>query len=201
MLRIFLLGIITTCAPLAVAQNITVLVLGDSISAAYGLSQEQGWVTLLQARLSDRDPSYRVVNASISGDTSSGGLQRLPQALVTHDPDIVIIELGGNDGLRGQSLKNLRQNLEEMTRLSQAAGAKVLLLGMQIPSNYGPAYTERFSAAFTRVAKDTGAALMPFFLEPIGKDRTHFQSDGIHPSAAAQPLLLDGMWPYLEALL
>ncbi len=201
MIKFVWLCIIALSSSVAFAENITVLVLGDSISAAYGLPQDKGWVKLLETRLQASHPDSKVVNASITGDTTTGGLKRLPQALQQHRPDIAIIELGGNDGLRGQSLKNMRNNLVQMIQLGQSAKAKVLLLGMRIPSNYGPAYTERFQRVFQKASEATGAALMPFFLEPIATDRRYFQSDGIHPSIEAQEKLLDGMWPFLQPLL
>ena len=198
MIRVILFCLLATSA---LAGEKTLLVIGDSISAGYGLPANQVWVERLNSRLSTQNQHYTVVNASISGDTTSGGLSRLPAALKRHEPDIVIIELGGNDGLRGLSLKQMRLNLEAMTEKAKEHGAQVLLLGMQIPSNYGPAYTTRFNRVFHTVSESTGAALMPFFLEPIAGDIANFQADGIHPSAEAQELLLDGMWPYLEPLL
>lgn len=198
MIRVILFCLLATSA---LAGEKTLLVIGDSISAGYGLPANQVWVERLNSRLASQNQDYTVVNASISGDTTSGGLSRLPAALQRHQPDIVIIELGGNDGLRGLSLKQMRLNLEGMTEKAKEHGAQVLLLGMQIPSNYGPAYTTRFNHVFRKVSESTGASLMPFFLEPIAGDINHFQTDGIHPSAEAQQLLLDGMWPYLEPLL
>ncbi|HBR98124.1 MAG TPA: arylesterase [Gammaproteobacteria bacterium] len=201
MLRLLAVCIIALTPWRAFAADITVLVLGDSISAGYGLSANQVWVDRLKSRLDDARLNANVINASISGDTTRGGLERLPAALTRHEPDIVIIELGGNDGLRGLSLKAMRQNLEQMVTLSKDFGARVLLLGMRIPSNYGPAYTTRFNAVFHAAAEATEVALMPFFLEPIVSDNRYFQADGIHPSAEAQPLLLDALWPYLKPLL
>lgn len=180
----------------------TVLVVGDSISAAYGIEEHRGWVALLQEELDqslqDQPLQIRVVNASISGDTTDGGLRRLPEALARYSPAVVIIELGGNDGLRGQSLKQLRENLAAMIRLSQQQQASVLILGMRIPTNYGSIYTERFAKSFERVANETGAWLIPFFLQPIAEDITWFQPDGVHPNADAQPLL---MKPVFDKLL
>lgn len=201
MFRLIALCIITLSSPVAFAENITVLVLGDSISAGYGLPTNQVWVEKLNSRLQQTEKEYTVVNASISGDTTSGGIARLPAAIKRHNPQIVIIELGGNDGLRGLSLKQMRINLEQMIQLTQDNQAKALILGMRIPSNYGPAYTKRFGQVFSKVAEKTGAAIMPFFLAPIAEDISNFQPDGIHPSVAAQEKLLDGMWPYLEPLL
>ncbi len=202
MIKFSLLLIITLSSQSTLAQNITILVLGDSISAAYGLAKNDGWVHLLSKRLEDdKQHNYAVINASISGDTTSGGLQRLPNALEQHDPDLVIIELGGNDGLRGLSLKNMRTNLEAMVALCKSRDVQVLILGMRIPSNYGPVYAERFNKVYAKAAQNTGSGLMPFFLEPVFKDRSNFQLDGIHPAARAQAPLLDGMWPYLLEIL
>jgi len=183
------------------AWSATVLVVGDSISAAYGLAERDGWVQLTGDALKAQDEHLIMVNASISGDTTSGGLARLPAALERFNPDVVIIELGGNDGLRGYSLKDMRENLTGMVEASRAAGAEVLLLGMQIPSNYGAAYTRRFAQIFEKVANKTDAALVPFFLEPIALERSYFQPDGVHPTAEAQPLLRDHILPALQALL
>lgn len=178
-----------------------VLVMGDSLSAGYGIDERDGWVALLRERLATRADPVPVTNASISGDTTSGGLSRLPDALERHRPDIVVIELGGNDGLRGQSLKNIRKNLSSMVQQVKASGAAALLLGMRIPSNYGARYTERFFETFGEVAQSEGAALVPFFLEGVATDSSLMQSDGIHPNADAQPILLDLVWPALEPLL
>jgi len=183
------------------AWSTTVLVVGDSISAAYGLAERDGWVHLAGERLAETNDEVTVINASISGDTTSGGLARLPDALERFEPDVVIIELGGNDGLRGYSLKEMRQNLIAMVTASEDAGASVLLLGMQIPTNYGAAYTRRFAQIFQKVADATGAAIVPFFLEPIALERDYFQRDGVHPTADAQPLLLEHVMPELSALL
>jgi len=182
------------------ARAFTALVVGDSIGAAYGLAEEEGWVALAEARLQEEWPEVRLVNASISGDTTGGGLRRLPDALLRFEPDLVVIELGGNDGLRGYPPETMRENLEAMTRLAEEAGAEVLILGMMIPSNYGRAFTERFGRAFVEAAEATGAELVPFLLEPIAEDRAYFQPDGIHPTAAAQPLLAEHVLPALREL-
>ncbi len=179
----------------------TLLVVGDSISAGLGLDTGQGWVTLMVKRLQQKGLQHRVVNASISGDTSAGGLSRLPALLAEHKPGLVIIELGGNDGLRGQPPQQLQQNLASMVRQAQQAGAKVLLLGMRLPPNYGVRYTTAFADVFPKVAGQTGAALVPFLLEGAGGVPSMMQPDGIHPAAAAQPVLLDNVWPTLEPLL
>lgn len=201
MLRLIMVLILAFTTPSVWANNITVLVLGDSISAGFGLMAGEGWVSLLDKNLNQDKQSVTVINSSITGDTSVGGLRRIPQALSTHNPDIVILELGGNDGLRGLSLKELRLNLIGITTLSQQAGADVLVLGMQIPSNYGEAYTGRFHKVFAKVAEKTSAVLMPFFLEPIAMERESFQDDGIHPNAEAQAILLDALLPYLTPLI
>ena len=179
----------------------TVLVVGDSISAALGLDTRQGWVSLLQNRLQEGGFAHQVVNASISGDTSSGGLARLPALLSQHRPQLVIIELGGNDGLRGQPPAQLQQNLARMVDASTAAGAKVLLLGMRLPPNYGQRYTQAFAQVFSDVAADRQVPLVPFLLEGVGGVPGMMQADGIHPAVAAQPQMLENVWPTLEPLL
>ena len=179
----------------------TVLVVGDSISAAFGLETSQGWVHLLQQRLAEQARPRSVVNASISGDTSAGGLARLPTLLAEHRPEVVILELGGNDGLRGQSPAQLKQNLARMVRMSQEEGAKVLILGMKLPPNYGQRYTTAFAEVFPKVANETGSALVPFLLEGAAGVPSMMQPDGIHPTAAAQPVMLDNVWPTLKPLL
>jgi len=181
-----------------------VLVVGDSLSAEYGLKPGDGWVALLQKRLAGQKKPYRVVNASISGDTTAGGRSRLPTALRTHKPAVVIIELGGNDALRGLPLSSTRDNLQTMVKLSQEAGAKVLVVGMQVPPNYGAAYGKEFEALFEQVAKPAKAAVVPFLLKGVA-DRADqeawFQADRIHPLAKAHPLMLDNVWPALKPLL
>ncbi len=179
----------------------TVLVVGDSISAAFGLETSQGWVHLLQERLREEGKEWRVVNASISGDTTAGGLARLTPLLDEHAPAVVVLELGGNDGLRGQSPVQLKQNLAGMVRKSQEAGAKVLILGMRLPPNYGQRYTTAFAEVFPKVAQETGAALVPFVLEGAAGVPSMMQGDGVHPTAEAQPVLLENVWPALEPLL
>lgn len=179
----------------------TVLVVGDSISAAFGLDTRQGWVALLEKRLIEQGFDHQVVNASISGDTSAGGAARLPALLTEHQPELVIIELGGNDGLRGQPPVQLQQNLAAMVEQSQKVGAKVLILGMRLPPNYGVRYTTAFAAVFPKVATETGAELVPFVLEGIGGVPSMMQRDGIHPAAEAQPRLLDNVWPMLKPML
>ena len=187
----------------AAAQGDTpvIMVLGDSLSAAYGIDARQGWVSLLEARLEEKGLPHRVVNASVSGETSSGGLARLPRLLERHAPDWVLIELGGNDGLRGLQVSELQSNLTRMVDLSREAGAQAVLFEMMIPSNYGPTYTEQFVASFTRVAKANDAPLVPFLLAEFATDSDAFLPDGIHPTAASQPAILDTVWTTLGPLL
>jgi len=185
---------------LAVAAPV-ILVVGDSISAGYGLPANEGWTTLLQRRLAAEQFPYRVVNASVTGDTTAGGRTRLPALLEQHRPAITIIELGGNDGLRGGSLDAMRANLDAMTGTVQKAGSNVLLIGMQLPPNYGALYVRRFSSIFSDVAHSHKAALVPFFFEGFGEDSAMFQQDRIHPLAIAQQRLLDNVWPQLRPLL
>jgi acyl-CoA thioesterase-1 len=179
----------------------TILVLGDSVSAGYGLTVGEGWVSLLQGRLKTQGYGYRVVNASVSGETTTGGLARLPRALTVHKPQIVVLELGGNDGLRGLPLETSRANLEKMIRLSKAAGAQVVLLGMKMPPNYGPRYAEGFERIFAELARKYRLAFEPFFLDKIALVPGMLQADGLHPTAKAQPAMLDAVWPVLKPLL
>jgi len=188
-----------TLTPLAMAR--TLLVVGDSISAGYGLAEGQGWVRLLERRLQEQKLDYQVVNASISGDTTAGGLARLPKLLADHQPTVVAIELGGNDGLRGQPLAQFERNLTALVEQAKARGARVLLLGMRLPPNYGPRYTDGFAQVYTDVAKAQQVALVPFLLEGVGGDPAFMQPDGIHPQANAQQRLLDNAWPQLQPLL
>lgn len=178
-----------------------IVVLGDSLSSAYGFDVASGWVRLLQDRLDDDRAGYRVVNASISGDTTSGGITRLPAELKKHTPDIVVVELGGNDGLRGLPLEVTRENLERIVAESQMAGARVLLIGMRLPPNYGPAYTEAFHAIYQDLAERHNVARVPFLLDGVGGVDEMMQSDGIHPRAEAQPKMLNNVWPHLKPLL
>jgi acyl-CoA thioesterase-1 len=178
-----------------------VLVFGDSVSAGYGLRVEEGWVALLQGRLQAQGYGYRVVNASVSGETTAGGLTRLPRALKVHRPEIVVLELGGNDGLRGLPLGEVRRSLDGMIRAARASGARVLLVGMRLPPNYGGAYVDGFHAIFGDLAKRYDLPLVPFLLEGVALDAALMQADGIHPTAAAQPRLLDNVWPVLKPLL
>lgn len=183
------------------ASDDTILVLGDSLSAALGIRPEQGWVALLAQRLQAQGYGYQIVNASVSGETTSGGLERLPRALQLHQPGTVILELGANDGLRGLPVDETRENLAHMVRLSQAAGARVLLVGMRIPPNYGPRYTEQFAHMFPELANQYHLPLVPFLLEKVALDPTRMQQDGMHPNARGEPPVLDTLWPYLKPLL
>ncbi len=176
----------------------SILVVGDSLSAGYGIAQGDSWVSLLSDRLQAEGYGYAVVNASISGDTTTGGLTRLKRALPEHRPAIVIIELGGNDGLRGTPIGVIRGNLARMIELSRAAGARVILAGMQIPPNYGSRYTSAFRDLYFELAEDYGIALIDFFLDGVALDDSLIQEDGIHPRAEAQPLLLENVWPVLR---
>lgn len=187
-------------APVAAAER-TVLVMGDSLSAAYGLAPDQGWVALLAERLRKENPAWRIANASISGETTAGGASRIEGELQRHQPEVVVIELGANDGLRGLDLAQTRANLERMVTAAKDAGARVLLLGMRIPPNYGPDYTQGFERNYTALAEEHGVALLPFLLEPIAMDRDAFQADNLHPVADAQPKLRDHVWPALAPLL
>jgi acyl-CoA thioesterase-1 len=179
------------------AQTQTILVLGDSLSAAYGIPREAGWVALLEGRL----PQASIVNASISGETTEGGVNRIAALLEKHSPDIVIVELGGNDGLRGFQLQRIRDNLARLVEQSQSAGARVLLVGMKIPPNYGLRYTEGFHESFSLTAKRYDITLVPFLLDGIATDPGLMQEDGIHPNEKAQKRLLENVWPHLQALI
>jgi len=185
----------------AKAENPVVLVVGDSLSAGYGVAVDATWVALLQKRLAAQGYGYRVVNASISGDTTGAARARLPHALELHKPAIVILELGGNDGLRGLPVRTVRENFEFLIEHSQAAGAKVVLVGMRMPPNYGAAYADAFHALYGELASHYGTPLVGFFLEGVALDDKLMQADGIHPTAAAQPRLLDNLWPVLSPVL
>jgi acyl-CoA thioesterase-1 len=195
------MGLLFIALQNAVASARTILVFGDSLSAAYGIRPEQGWVPLLAQRLQAQGYGYQVVNASVSGETSSGGLERLPRALQLHTPAIVILELGANDGLRGLPVSDMRANLARMVELSQAAGARVLLLGIRIPPNYGTRYTEEFARVFPELAQQHRVPLVPFLLENVALKPALMQEDGMHPNPAGEPLILDTLWPYLKPLL
>lgn len=194
------LGLMALAAsPAALADDSpTLLVMGDSLSAAYGIEQDEGWVSLLEARL---DGKAEVVNASISGETSSGGASRLPDLLGQHEPDIVLLGLGGNDGLRGLPPNQLEANLGAMIEASRQAGAEVLLLGIDIPPNYGQAYRDAFTGVFFQLAESYELALLPFLLDGVALEEGMMQPDGIHPTGTAQPIILDNVWPELLPLL
>ncbi|MBB1485116.1 arylesterase [Oceanospirillum sp. D5] len=178
-----------------------ILVLGDSISAGYGMSAQDGWVSLLQERLRQQGLTWQVVNASISGETTQGGLTRLPSLLRQHKPELVLLELGGNDGLRGLPLNLFKHNLKQMIMLSQQHNAKPVLLGIQLPPSYGRRYTQAFARTYPDLAEEYQIPVMPFILEGIGTDAEKMQADGIHPTSAAQPQLLNNIWPVISPLL
>jgi acyl-CoA thioesterase I len=184
-----------------VAADRTILVFGDSLSAAYGIRPEQGWVALLTQRLQAQGYGYQIVNASVSGETTEGGLERLPRALQLHHPDVVVLELGANDALRGLPLGVTRANLGKMIELVQPTGARLLLVGLRIPPNYGPRYTEEFAGMFPALAKQYHLPLVPFLLQDVALNPARMQEDGMHPNAAGEPPVLDTVWPYLKPLL
>ncbi|HEX6528542.1 MAG TPA: arylesterase [Burkholderiales bacterium] len=196
-----LLCFIVLWLPGTAAAEKSILVLGDSLSAAYGIARERGWVSLLAERLKREHPDYIVVNASISGDTSGGGRHRLRPLLDKHQPSVMILELGGNDGLRGMSVSQIRSNLAAIIQDTQAFGARVLLVGMKMPPNYGEVYTQGFEALFYELARTHRTALVPFLLEDFADKPNLFQPDRIHPTEAAQPLMLDRVWKELKPLL
>lgn len=200
-LPILLLGLMVLFGSAVRAESPVILVLGDSLSAGYGIPVEKGWVSLLQRRLVERGFPYRVVNASISGDTTSGGLSRLPAALELHRPAIVVLELGANDGLRGQPPMAMSRNLSRMIERSQQAGARVLLAEMRIPPNYGPLYAQKFQATFGELAQHYAIPLIPFLLDGVAGNPALIQDDGLHPRAEAQPQILDNVWAVLEPAL
>lgn len=181
------------------AQNIVIF--GDSLSAAYGIQSNKGWVALLESKLKQQNSEYKVINASISGETTSGGLTRFDQMLKTHQPEIVVIELGANDGLRGLSLNEMQSNLNSMIAKAKAKNVTVMLLGIKIPPNYGIQYTQKFSAIYAILAQKYDLNLVPFFLDGVAGNRKLIQDDGLHPNAVAQAKLLENIWPKLEGLL
>jgi acyl-CoA thioesterase I len=203
MLRRILLTCLASllCLPLTAWAGGTILVYGDSLSAAYGLSQDAGWASLLQARLRQERLDYTVANASISGETTSGGAARIEAALKTHKPRVVIVELGANDGLRGLPLAEMRANLAKVVRASQKARSRVLLVGMHMPPNYGESYTRQFAQVYAELAHEYKTALIPHLLQGMDQQRDLFQADNLHPTAAAQPILLDNVWKVLLPLL
>lgn len=201
MRRFFAFLVLFLAAAAEGAEPPTVLVFGDSLSAGYGIDVDQSWTTLLQDRLHEQGYEHRVVNASISGETTEGGATRIQSEIDTFSPELIILELGGNDGLRGFPPSRTRQNLETIVSTSKASGAAVVLLGITMPRNYGQRYIDEFEAAFRDVATEYGIPWIEFFMEGIALNEDLMQRDGIHPNAAAQPLLLDNAWPViLEAL-
>lgn len=194
------IGLIVLCS-VAQVQAATVLVVGDSISAAFGLETQQGWVALLEQRLTEQSSEFTVVNAAISGETTAGGLARFPKLLEEHQPDYVIIELGGNDGLRGLALTHIAANLTDMVQQAKQQGAAVLLLGMRLPGNYGKLYTDAFFNVYQRIAEKEQVALVEFFLDGVGAVDGMMQADGVHPTVQAQPLLLENAWQGFAPLL
>ena len=197
---LFILTVLVLPRPTFAAQPV-ILVLGDSLSAGYGIDRQRGWVQLLQDRLKQEGYAYKVVNASVSGDTSDSGLSRLPYALKQHQPTIVIIELGGNDGLRGLSLSQLQANLNQLVSLSKHAGAKVIVCRERIPPNLGPVYSTKFSEQFEVVASKQKVPLVPYLLKGVADDPALMQADGIHPNERGQPGMLENVWPVLKPLL
>ena len=200
MIRYIVLIICCLITPHAIASA-KIVVLGDSISAGFGIKQKESWASLLQLKLNKEKYAYQVINASISGDTSSGGLLRIDNILTRETPAIVIIELGGNDGLRGLKLKTVKQNLKDIIEKCHTHGAKTLLVGMQLPPNYGLAYTTQFSKIFTSLAHEKQIPVVPFIFEGIESNMKYFQQDGIHPTAEAQSILLNNIWPQLKPML
>ena len=189
------------CLPLAASAGGTILIYGDSLSVAYGLSQDAGWPTLLQARLKQKAMDYTVANAGISGETTSGGAARIAEALKAHQPKVVIVALGANDGLRGLPLAQMHANLANIVRASQKAGSRVLLVGMRLPPNYGERYSRQFAQVYADLAREYKTALAPFLLEGVADRRELFQEDNMHPTAEAQPVILDNVWKALAPML
>ncbi len=197
---VLIIGIAYSSLPGA-KSSATILVMGDSLSSAYGIDPQQGWVFLLEQHLQQQKMNYRVVNASISGDTTLNGLNRLQSTLDRHQPDIVVLELGGNDGLRGLSITEMKQNLSQMIALCQQHHARVLLTGIQIPPNYGARYSEAFSHVYDELANRHGVTLVPSLLKTVGDDSKLMQTDGLHPTAQAQPIILQNVLQYLQPML
>lgn len=201
MLKRVLCVLVLLCTALPARADAPIwLVLGDSISAGYGIEVSRGWVALLQERLKNAGYPARIVNASVSGDTSAGGLARLPALLARHQPQVVIIELGGNDGLRGLPIAKLRDNLAQIVQLTRKAGAQPVLMQMRIPRNYGPAYSQQFEDSYAQLAQERRVPLAPFLMDRFALDPKAFQDDGIHPAVAVQGQMLDTVWPTLAAL-
>ncbi|MBB5020874.1 arylesterase [Desulfurispira natronophila] len=201
MRRFLLVIILSLFLAVSLRAETTIVVLGDSLSAAYGIPPEKGWVTLLQEHLEQQGYSHQVINASINGETTAGGLARIDTLLQRHNPELLILELGGNDGLRGTSLDTIRSNLESMINRSYNSGAQVLLVGMQIPPSYGARYTREFSAIYQELSSIYNTPIVTDWLNEVGQDPTLMQSDGIHPNVKAQPYLLESIWKELESLL
>ena len=195
-----ILAVVLSWMPMAAVAK-TIVVLGDSISAGYGIDVNAGWVNLLREKFKQQHLDYVISNESISGDTTAGGLARIDRALAMHKPDIVMLELGANDGLRGLSPQEMKSNLSEMVRCSRQAGAKVLLLGMKIPPNYGKRYIDMFYNIYPQVSAELNVPLVPFILEQVALKPELMQADGLHPNAQGQPLIMQTIWPYLQPLL
>jgi len=200
-MRRFLFAVIVSLMSMTAMAKPVIIVLGDSISAGYGIEVEEGWVALLQKKLIESNSDYSISNASISGDTSAGGLARIDPILTTHKPAIVLLQLGANDGLRGLSPVQMKNNLAEIVHRTQKAGSKVILLGMKIPPNYGKRYVDMFYNVYPQLAKELDIPFVPFILEDIALDKDLMQADGLHPNAKAQPILADKIEPYLFPLL
>jgi acyl-CoA thioesterase-1 len=200
-LRIALAAAMLVAGGAASGKQAVILVVGDSLSAEYGLPRDTGWVRLLSDRLAKEAAQYSVVNASISGETTSGGRTRLPQLLQQHRPAVVVLQLGANDGLRGLPLKSMNENLAAMIRASRSAGARVLLIGVRVPPNYGREYSERFAGTYAQLARDEKVPLVPFLLDGFAENLDYFQDDRIHPNERAQPRMLDTVWSQLAPLL
>ena len=199
MFKLLLIGMMLCLS--AITQAKSIVVLGDSISASYGFEVQHGWVAILEQKLTKSHPDYTMINASISGDTTAGGLARLPRLLKQYQPEIVLLELGANDGLRGMSLKVMQKNLSAIIKQAQKSGAQVLLLSMRIPSNYGRRYTDMFYDSYQKVASKHNISVVPFILEDVALDKSQMQRDGLHPNAKAQPIIANHIAPYLLPLL
>jgi len=201
LVTLIIVGSVLSVVKPALASGASLLVIGDSLSAAYGIDREQGWVQLLQQRLNKQGYDYQVINASVSGDTTRNGLSRLPPLLKQHHPDIVIIALGANDGLRGLDFSEIRKNLEQLILLSRQQGSRVLLAGVRLPPNYGADFNRQFAAIFQQLARRSDIPLVPHLLDQVSDHRTLMQADGMHPIARAQPQILDNVWSVLKPLL
>ncbi|MDH5691705.1 MAG: arylesterase [Gammaproteobacteria bacterium] len=201
MLRLTLLFLVLLNPLVAIAQSNTILVLGDSLSSGHGVRSGKGWVDLLQNKLNQINKNYTVINASISGDTTQGGLNRVQRSLNKHKPKIVILQLGANDGLRGLPLSNMKSNLQQIVEHCQKTGARVLVVGMQLPPNYGKHYTQQFANTFMEVAQESNSVLVPFLLEGFADNMSYFQSDGLHPKAKGQILMMQNVLSGLDKLL